>query len=107
MRLICLGRALLRKPKILVVEEPTTSIGMEIDELIQRIIRREFKDCTVITIAHRINTIMDSDRIMVIDKGQLAEFDTPQNLLSKPSIFRSLANEAGPMPLHNQSNDLN
>lgn len=59
-------------------------------------IRQVFSDCTVLTIAHRLNTIMDSDRVMVLDKGSIAEFDTPDNLLAKPdSIFYGMAQSAG------------
>ncbi|KAJ2292682.1 Multiple drug resistance-associated protein-like transporter 1, partial [Coemansia sp. RSA 2706] len=64
------------------------------DSVIQQTIRREFKDCTVITIAHRINTIIDSDMILVVDGGRLAEYDTPQNLLeNKDSLFTKLVEE--------------
>ncbi|KAJ2505711.1 Multiple drug resistance-associated protein-like transporter 1, partial [Coemansia sp. RSA 1939] len=58
-------------------------IDPESDAIIQESIREEFKDCTVLTIAHRLNTIIDSDRILVLERGHVAEFDTPQNLLAK------------------------
>ena len=82
-QLICIARALLRKPKILVMDEATASIDNETDAIIQEMIRENFQDATVLTIAHRLNTIMDSDRILVLDDGRIAELDTPDNLLSK------------------------
>ncbi|KAK9886060.1 hypothetical protein WA026_014842 [Henosepilachna vigintioctopunctata] len=94
-QLICLARALLRKTKVLILDEATAAVDLETDDLIQSTIRREFKDCTVLTIAHRLNTIMDSDRVIVLDKGLIAEFDTPQNLLKEPTIFRSMCQDAG------------
>ncbi|KAF9914815.1 hypothetical protein BX616_007504, partial [Lobosporangium transversale] len=95
-QLICLARALLRKTSLLILDEATAAIDLETDALVQRIIRQKFRDCTILTIAHRINTVMDSDRIMVLDQGRVAEFDTPAALLRDPtSIFYSLAKESG------------
>ncbi|CAL1542108.1 unnamed protein product [Lymnaea stagnalis] len=95
-QLICLARTLLRKNKILILDEATAAVDMETDELIQNTIRAEFSGCTIITIAHRLNTVLDYDRIMVLDKGTVSEFDTPKNLLSRPdSIFYSMAAQAG------------
>merc|ERR1712159_163780 len=82
-QLLCIARSLLRKPKILVMDEATASIDNETDSIIQQMIRKNFSDATVLTIAHRLNTIMDSDRILVLDDGHIAELDTPENLLAK------------------------
>jgi ATP-binding cassette subfamily C (CFTR/MRP) protein 1 len=94
-QLICLGRALLRRNKVLVLDEATAAVDTETDDFIQKTIRTEFRDCTIVTIAHRINTIMDNDRIMVLDRGRIAEYDTPENLLSNhSSLFYSLAKQS-------------
>ncbi|KAJ2078167.1 hypothetical protein H4R24_004671 [Coemansia sp. RSA 988] len=94
-QLICLARALLKHAKVLVLDEATAAIDNATDEIIQQTIKKEFKDCTVLTIAHRLNTIIDSDMILVVDGGRLAEYDTPQNLLAnKESIFTKLVEEA-------------
>ena len=95
-QLVCLARALLRRTKVLVLDEATAAIDLETDSLIQSTIRTEFANCTVLTIAHRLHTIMDYDRILVIDFGQVMEFDTPKSLISnESSIFYSLAKDAG------------
>ena len=93
---VCLARALLQKSKILVLDEATAAVDPETDELIQTTIRKEFSHCTVLTIAHRLNTILDSDRILVLSKGQVEEVDSPLSLLKNPnSSFRSMAKDAG------------
>jgi ATP-binding cassette, subfamily C (CFTR/MRP), member 1 len=95
-QLICLARALLRKTKILVLDEATASVDHNTDDLIQKTINVAFANCTVLTIAHRLNTIMDSSRVMVLDKGQVIEFDSPNELLkNKQSHFYSMAQHAG------------
>jgi len=95
-QLLCLARALLRKTKVLILDEATAAIDIETDELIQKTIRTQFKDCTILTIAHRLTTIMDSDRIIVLDAGIIAEFDTVDALMSnKDSVFYGMAKNAG------------
>ena len=94
-QLMCLARALLRKTKVLILDEATAAVDLETDDLVQATIRQEFSECTVITIAHRLNTIMDSNRVMVLDQGKIAEFDSPDNLLAnKETIFYSMAKKA-------------
>ncbi|KAJ1662437.1 ATP-binding cassette glutathione S-conjugate transporter ycf1 [Coemansia sp. RSA 25] len=81
-QLISLCRALLWRRKIVVLDEATANVDSKTDQIMQSVIRQEFKDCTVLTIAHRLNTIMDSDRVLVMDQGRVVEFDTPANLLA-------------------------
>ncbi|XP_036051965.1 multidrug resistance-associated protein 1 isoform X3 [Onychomys torridus] len=94
-QLVCLARALLRKTKILVLDEATAAVDLETDDLIQSTIRTQFEDCTVLTIAHRLNTIMDYTRVIVLDKGEVRECGTPSELLQQRSIFYSMARDAG------------
>ncbi|XP_058980638.1 multidrug resistance-associated protein 1 isoform X16 [Musca domestica] len=94
-QLVCLARALLRKTKVLILDEATAAVDLETDDLIQKTIRSEFADCTILTIAHRLNTILDSDKVIVLDKGEISEFDSPNNLLNNPqSAFYSMAKDA-------------
>ena len=87
-QLLCLGRALLKKCHILLLDEATSSVDYETDATIQKTLREDFIGCTVLTIAHRVNTIMDSDKILVMKDGRVGEFDSPEKLLEdETSIF--------------------
>lgn len=94
-QLLCLARALLRKSRILILDEATAAVDLETDDLIQTTIREAFSSCTVLTIAHRLHTIMDSSRVMVLDAGKIVEFDSPSNLLEKQGHFYAMAKDAG------------
>lgn len=84
------------KPKILIMDEATSSVDADADKLIQQSIKTFFSESTVLSIAHRLNTIADFDRVLVLDQGELVEFDTPHALLSNPqSLFSQLADATG------------
>ncbi|KAI7824477.1 P-loop containing nucleoside triphosphate hydrolase protein [Kickxella alabastrina] len=90
-QLISLCRALLWQRKIVILDEATANMDTKTDQIMQKVIRKEFKGCTVLTIAHRLGTVMDSDRILVMDHGQMAEFDRPDSLLAdKNSHFSQM-----------------
>ncbi|KAL5996741.1 Multidrug resistance-associated protein 5 [Asimina triloba] len=93
-QLVSLGRALLKQARILVLDEATASVDTATDNLIQKIIRTEFRNCTVCTIAHRIPTVIDSDFVLVLSEGRVVEFDSPLRLLEdKSSMFTKLVSE--------------
>uniref|UniRef100_A0A8D2LSH2 Multidrug resistance-associated protein 1 n=1 Tax=Varanus komodoensis TaxID=61221 RepID=A0A8D2LSH2_VARKO len=94
-QLVCLARALLRKSKILVLDEATAAVDLETDNLIQSTIRTQFEGCTVLTIAHRLNTVMDYARVIVLDRGGIVECGSPAALIQKKGMFYSMAKDAG------------
>lgn len=96
-QLFCLARAVLNQSKLLVFDEATAAMDLETDAQIQATIRRVFADRTILTIAHRLDTIIDSDRILVMDAGKVLEFDTPATLLTDPDgSFTRLVDQTGP-----------
>lgn len=95
-QLIAMARALLRQSSIIVLDEATSSIDFETDAKIQKTIREEFGSSLLLTVAHRLRTVIDYDRLVVLDKGHLVEFDTPYNLIRKEGgIFRSMCQKSG------------
>ncbi|KAF9447374.1 P-loop containing nucleoside triphosphate hydrolase protein [Macrolepiota fuliginosa MF-IS2] len=95
-QLIAMARALLRKSSIIVLDEATSSIDFATDAKIQQTIREEFTDSLLLTVAHRLKTVIDYDRLLVLDKGQISEFDTPWKLIQKEDgIFRNMCLKSG------------
>ncbi|XXG48214.1 hypothetical protein AAC387_Pa02g2725 [Persea americana] len=106
-QLFCLGRVLLKRNRILVLDEATASIDSATDAILQRVIRQEFASCTVITVAHRVPTVTDSDMVMVLSYGKLIEYDKPAKLMETDSSFSKLVAEywsnCKRNPMQNQS----
>ncbi|KAK7329441.1 hypothetical protein VNO77_23610 [Canavalia gladiata] len=92
-QLLCLGRIMLKRSKVLFMDEATASVDSQTDAVIQKIIREDFADRTIISIAHRIPTVMDCDKVLVIDAGFAKEFDKPSRLLERHSLFGALVKE--------------
>uniref|UniRef100_A0A2N9GFL3 ABC-type xenobiotic transporter n=1 Tax=Fagus sylvatica TaxID=28930 RepID=A0A2N9GFL3_FAGSY len=106
-QLFCLGRVLLKRNRILVLDEATASIDSATDAILQRIIRQEFSECTVITVAHRVPTVIDSDMVMVLSYGKLVEYDEPSKLLETNSSFSKLVAEYWSSCRRNSHQDFN
>ncbi|CAK9175317.1 unnamed protein product [Ilex paraguariensis] len=92
-QLLCLGRVMLKRSRVLFMDEATASVDSQTDGVIQKIIREDFSACTIISIAHRIPTVMDCDRVLVVDAGWAREFDNPSRLLERHSLFGALVKE--------------
>lgn len=95
-QLLNLARALLSRPRVLVLDEATASVDGETDAFIQKMLRTRFKDTTLLTIAHRLHTIMDYDLVLVMDAGRAVEFGSPRKLLEREGIFAELVDATGP-----------
>jgi ABC-type multidrug transport system fused ATPase/permease subunit len=95
-QLLCMARAILKRSRVLVMDEATASVDYATDELISKTIRHEFAESTILTIAHRLRTVIDYNRVMLLDEGRIVEFDSPAALLSNPnSKFYSLCRATG------------
>ena len=93
-QLICIARALLKRSKIIVMDEATANVDFKTETVLQNSINQGMKNCTVITIAHRIKTIINYDKILVLDHGEMVEFDSPKNLIAKKGLFYQLYKES-------------
>lgn len=99
-QLVALARAVLRRSSVIIMDEATSQIDTLLDDRIQQTIREEFAGAIVITIAHRLKTVLDYDRILVLGNGEILEFDTPQNLLRKSGgAFREMCRASADWPM--------
>ena len=93
-QLLCMARALLKNARILLMDEATSNVDPTTESVLQSTLRDELRNCTVLTIAHRLHTIIDSDRVLVLDGGSVVENDRPEVLMRKPDgMFRRLLND--------------
>jgi ABC-type multidrug transport system fused ATPase/permease subunit len=95
-QLLCVARAILRSPRVLIADEATASVDGETDAAVQKALRTSFKDATVLTVAHRIGTVLDSDKVLVMDAGRVAEYGAVPDLMATPGgLFRALVDGSG------------
>ncbi|ODQ52786.1 hypothetical protein SAICODRAFT_80947 [Saitoella complicata NRRL Y-17804] len=94
-QILALARAIVRRSKLIILDEATASVDFATDAKIQLALRTEFKESTILTVAHRLRTIMDYDKVLVLEAGEVAEFDTPANLLKKQGIFYTMVKRSG------------
>ncbi len=88
--MICVARAILKQSKILMIDEATANVDRTTDSLIQNVIADKFQNRTILTIAHRLNTVAKSDRIIVLNQGMIVDFDSPNNILPKHGLIRQV-----------------
>ena len=95
-QVLCLARAMLANPRVLVLDEASASVDRETDSFIQQMLRSQFPNTTLVTIAHRLNTIIDYDVVIAMENGRVAEMGSPKELLSSAGIFTDMVNATGP-----------
>jgi ABC-type multidrug transport system fused ATPase/permease subunit len=104
-QLFCLARAMVKKGSILIMDEATSSVDSEMDELMQRILRKEFEGRTLITVTHRLHTVLDFDQVVLLEKGRIIEIGNPRELLATKSSFHALYESLGHEAIPAEYND--